>query len=155
MNERLIALADGRKLGEIERGARARLSFQYDDSWSQEEAAFPLSLSMPMTVRSHGHDSIEPWLWGLLPDNENVLARWARQFQVSARNAFSLLKATGEDCPGAVQFVRPERVSELLGSRPVGVSASQAVSASQGTARTSTSVCNWQTLWIFPPRVPA
>ncbi len=116
MNERLIALADGRKLGEIERDARGRLSFQYDDSWSQEEAAFPLSLSMPMTVRSHGHDSIEPWLWGLLPDNENVLARWGRRFQVSARSAFSLLRGTGEDCAGAVQLVRPERVDHLRAS---------------------------------------
>lgn len=128
MNERLIALADGRKLGEIGRHARGRLSFEYDEAWSRDDAAFPLSLSMPLTVRNHGHDWIEPWLWGLLPDNENVLARWARQFQVSARNAFSLLKATGEDCPGAVQFVRPERVSKLLASRPVGVSASDAVS---------------------------
>ncbi|MDE2981298.1 MAG: type II toxin-antitoxin system HipA family toxin [Gemmatimonadota bacterium] len=134
MNERLVALADGRKLGEIGRDARGRLGFQYDDVWSQDDAAYPLSLSMPTTVRNHGHERIEPWLWGLLPDNENVLTRWARQFHVSARNAFSLLKATGEDCPGAVQFVRPERVSELLASRPVGVSTSDAVSESREVA---------------------
>ena len=134
MNEYLIALAGGRKVGEIGRDARGRLSFEYDDAWSLEDAAFPLSLSMPLTVRDHGHDRIEPWLWGLLPDNENVLTRWARQFQVSARSAFSLLKATGEDCPGAVQFVRPDRVTELLASRTVGVSASDAVPESREVA---------------------
>ena len=53
---------------------------------------------MPLAARRHKHDGIEQWLWGLLPDNENVLARWARRFQVSARSAFSLLTATGEDC---------------------------------------------------------
>ena len=117
MTERLIALANGRLLGEIRRDARGRLSFEYDAAWSQDDAAYPLSLSMPLTVPDHDHDKIEPWLWGLLPDNENVLARWARKFQVSARNAFSLLRATGEDCPGAVQLVRPERASRLLASR--------------------------------------
>ena len=65
---------------------------------------------MPIGAPQHGHDQIEPWLRGLLPDNENVLARWARTFQASASNAFSLLRATGEDCTGAVQLVRPERV---------------------------------------------
>ena len=43
---------------------------------------------------------------------------WARRFQVSARSAFSLLSATGEDCPGAVQFARPERAGALLASGP-------------------------------------
>ena len=69
---------------------------------------------MPLTAAEHRHDTIEPWLWGLLPDNENVLVRWATRFQVSARSAFSLLRATGEDCPGAVQFARPERAGRLL-----------------------------------------
>ncbi len=45
------------------------------------------------------------------------LARWARRFHVSARSAFSLLRATGEDCPGGVQFAAPDRVDRLLGGR--------------------------------------
>ena len=89
----------------------------YDAAWCEQETAYPLSLSMPLTAAEHGHDTIEPWLWGLLPDNESVLARWARRFQVSPRSAFSLLSATGEDCPGAVQFARPERASRLLASQ--------------------------------------
>ena len=69
---------------------------------------------MPIGAPRQGHDQIEPWLRGLLPDNDNVLARWARTFQASAGNAFSLLRATGEDCAGAVQLVRPERVDSVL-----------------------------------------
>lgn len=118
MTGRLIAVANGRLLGEIARDTRGRISFAYDAVWREDDAAYPLSLSMPLTASGHGHDTIEPWLWGLLPDNENVLARWARRFQVSARSAFSLLSATGEDCPGAVQFARPERAGRLLASGP-------------------------------------
>jgi len=114
LTDRLIVLANGRVMGEGRRDARARLSFEYDPGWRQSEYAFPLSLAMPLTVPDHGHDTIEPWLWGLLPDNENVLERWGRRFQASARNAFSLLRGTGEDCPGAIQLVRPERVDRLL-----------------------------------------
>ena len=58
------------------------------------------------------------FLWGLLPDNELVLGRWAQRFQVSARNAFALVSHVGEDCAGAVRFVRPERVDTCLGSEP-------------------------------------
>ena len=131
MTDRLVAVANGRLVGEIRRDARGRLSFEYDAAWSQDDAAYPLSLSMPLTIPDHDHDKIDPWLWGLLPDNENVLARWARRFQVSARSAFSLLRATGEDCPGAVQLVRPERASRLLASRPGEVRESRLVSESR------------------------
>lgn len=118
MTGRLVAVANGRLLGEIARDARGRLSFAYDAAWSEDDTAYPLSLSMPLTAAGHGHDRVEPWLWGLLPDNENVLVRWARRFQVSARSPFSLLSATGEDCPGAVQFARPEPAGRLLVSGP-------------------------------------
>ena len=114
MSEQLIAVANGRLVGRIARDAGERLSLDYDAAWREAADAFPLSLSMPLASVRHGHGGIEPWLWGLLPDNERVLARWARRFHVSARSAFALLSATGEDCPGAVQLVRPERAGRLL-----------------------------------------
>jgi serine/threonine-protein kinase HipA len=39
-----------------------------------------------------------------------VLDRWAKKFQVSARNVFALISHVGEDCAGAVQFVTPDRL---------------------------------------------
>jgi serine/threonine-protein kinase HipA len=73
---------------------------------------------MPLAAAEHGHDVIEAFLWGLLPDNDRVLDRWARRFQVSARNAFALLSHVGEDCAGAVQFVSPERIDALTNKEP-------------------------------------
>lgn len=68
---------------------------------------------MPLAAAEHGRGVVESFLWGLLPDNERVLDRWAQKFQVSARNAFALIANVGEDCAGAAQFVRPERLDEI------------------------------------------
>ena len=114
MNKELIALLDGTEVGRI-RAAQNRLTFSYSDSWREAPDAYPLSLSMPLTAKEHGPSAIEPFLWGLLPDNEFVIDRWAKKYQVSARNVFALLSHVGEDCAGAVQFVTPER-SETLQS---------------------------------------
>lgn len=113
MKDTLVALADGKTMGEVLlRGDR--LSFCYSPDWQASESSFPLSLSMPLVAQEHGHRVIEAFLWGLLPDNDGVLERWGRRFQVSARNPFRLLQHVGEDCAGAVQFVRPDRLEPLL-----------------------------------------
>jgi len=113
MTEELIALLGGREIGRVHQEAKARLTFTYDRAWRAADEAYPLSLSMPLAAAEHGPGVVEPFLWGLLPDNERVLDRWARKFQVSARNPFALIANVGEDCAGAVQFVRPERVDEV------------------------------------------
>jgi len=114
MTELLVVVADRRTIGKIRRNRRGRLTFVYDDRWQSMDAAYPLSLSMPLVVAEHEHARIEPWLWGLLPDHEAILARWGQRFHVSPRNAFALLAAVGEDCPGAIQLVRPDRVDHIL-----------------------------------------
>lgn len=116
----LVVLLERREVGVV-RHERGRLTFVYADSWRSARGAYPLSLSMPLAAAEHRHAAIEPFLWGLLPDNDFVLERWAQRFQVSARNAFALLSHVGEDCAGAVQFVRPERRDELFGDRPAEV----------------------------------
>ncbi len=112
MTDQLIALANGREMGSVIR-RNARLSFVYDESWKQDRGSYPLSLSMPLAAGEHSHAKIEAFLWGLLPDNDRVLESWARRFQVSSRNAFRLIANVGEDCAGAVQFVRPDRLESL------------------------------------------
>jgi serine/threonine-protein kinase HipA len=109
----LIALLRGQEIGRVRREAKGRLTFTYAHAWRETDEAYPLSLSMPLAAAEHGQDVVEPFLWGLLPDNESVLDRWARKFQVSARNPFALIANVGEDCAGAVQFVRPERLDEV------------------------------------------
>lgn len=113
MEQRLVVLLNGRMMGEVRRDRRNKLSFAYGADW-MESGAMPLSLSLPRSRAEHAGVPIESFIWGLLPDNELVLERWAKNFQVSARNPFALIANVGEDCAGAAQFVRPERLDELL-----------------------------------------
>jgi serine/threonine-protein kinase HipA len=115
MSAQLVAVFNGHEAGRITRDGHGRLAFVYADDWRRAHGAYPLSLSMPLAAAEHGHKPIEAFLWGLLPDNANVLDRWARQFQVSSRNAFALMSHVGEDCAGAVQLVRPERLPHVAG----------------------------------------
>jgi serine/threonine-protein kinase HipA len=118
MTTELIAFFDGQEAGRVVRDKRARLTFTYDEEWRTIENAYPISIPMPLALAEHGHARIDPFLWGLLPDNQMVLDQWAKKFHVSARNAFSLISAVGEDCAGAVQFVRPERLEVITGAAP-------------------------------------
>ncbi|WP_420346548.1 type II toxin-antitoxin system HipA family toxin [Pelagibius sp.] len=121
MTDQLVALLGGRAVGHVRRDRRGRLSFIYNDDWRDARGAYPLSVSMPLAAAEHGHAAVEAFLWGLLPDNEFVLDRWARKFHVSARNAFALISHVGEDCAGAAQFVRSERFEAYVGTDPGAV----------------------------------
>ena len=118
MNPELIAALDGRKTGRVTRDQSGRLSFAYEEAWRRAREAYPLSISMPLTLAQHGHAKIDSFLWGLLPDSEATIEQWARRYHVSPRNAFGLIAAVGEDCAGAVQFVEPERLETILGQDP-------------------------------------
>ena len=113
MSRELVALLDGKEVGRVHSDASGRLSLVYGDDWRQAPDAYPLSLSMPLAAREHRRAVVEAFLWGLLPDNEHVLARWAAKFQVSARNVFALISHVGEDCAGAIQFVPPDRLETI------------------------------------------
>jgi serine/threonine-protein kinase HipA len=111
--KRLAVLLDGARVGDVIQEGTGRLCFEYDAAWIAAGPGIPLSLSMSLGARTHPHRAINAYMWGLLPDNEQILARWAQRHQVSANNAFALLGAVGADCPGAVQFVGPDRVDAL------------------------------------------
>ena len=115
MTEELHALATDGMMGRVRWDrTRDRLSFAYEPKWRAAAASYPLSLSMPLAAAEHGHKAAEPFLWGLLPDNDGVLKRWGERFHVSPRHAFQLLSHVGEECAGAVQLVRPERAAKWL-----------------------------------------
>lgn len=116
----------GRQVGELHHLQGGKLSFSYNDAWMNGRVAIPLSLSMPTITKTYKGKVVGAFLWGLLPDNEQTLARWAQRFQVSARNPFALLKNVGRDCAGAVQFLpHGEEIShaedvELLTDEQIG-----------------------------------
>ena len=116
MSDSLVVILDDVVAGTVTRLSGGRLRFDYDAAYQEQAGHTPLSLSMPVQVASHSHQRITPWLWGLLPDNDAVLRRWAREFHVSASSAFSLLATPiGEDCAGAVRFAPPDELGRVLG----------------------------------------
>src|SRR5437660_5139863 len=117
MTQELVVLLDSREVGRLRRDREARLSFHYSDEWRSAPTAYPISLSMPLASAEHGHSRIEAFLWGLLPDNQRILEHWASRFHVSTKNAFGLIASVGEDCAGAIQFGRPERLQEMFRKR--------------------------------------
>jgi serine/threonine-protein kinase HipA len=117
MADSLIAIAEGQVIAEIKKAKSGRWSLTYAKAWLDEPTAYPISLSMPLNEAEYPHSKIESWLWGLLPDNELILSRWGTRFHVSPRNPFALLSHVGEDCPGAIQLVPPERAEAILAKR--------------------------------------
>jgi len=112
--ELVVAMGD-EVAGSVVRLRNGRLQFDYQRRYQRLRSATPLSVSMPRQIARHPDKTITPWLWGLLPENDGVLARWAREFQVSASSPFSLLSTpVGEDCAGAVRFVLPESASSAI-----------------------------------------
>ena len=102
-------------VGELILHSGGELEIRFDDAYRADVGAVPLSTKMPLESPSHKGIALENWLWGLLPDDQNVLEKWRVDFGVRERNPFGLLGSpVGEDCPGAFSFVRPERIDEFM-----------------------------------------
>lgn len=118
MSNRLVALVRNRRMGELVYDEKKDLiSLHYDEGWVDSDHAFPLSLSMPIVKPDHEDKVVRPFISGLLPDNNEVLEKWGRKFQVSARNPFRLLFHVGEECAGGVLFVQPERAEQWIAGK--------------------------------------
>jgi len=118
MKELRVLISD-KEAGTLSQDRTGRCHFSDDLSWQRSAASVPLSLSMPLTATDHRPAAVESFMWGLLPDNQETLARWGRTLDVNPRNPFALLSEVGEDLPGAVQTVKSEKLSELRGRENV------------------------------------
>lgn len=117
---RLAVLMNGVEAGRLDH-ERGRLTLTYADAWRSRGDAVPVSLSMPFAAETHSGAAVGAFLWGLLPDSEQIIQDWSKRFQVSARHPFGLIGAVGEDCAGAVQFVLPDRLDAVTGGERDGV----------------------------------
>lgn len=115
-----IAAVNGRVVGRIGQDSGGRYVLRYDESWRNAPDAFPLSLSLPLSRAEHPDDTVRAYLANLLPDNATILSAWARRYQVSANNPLALLSHVGEECPGALQLLSPERAEEVLSAEEGG-----------------------------------
>jgi serine/threonine-protein kinase HipA len=109
---KLAVCLDGEIAGTLEmQGPKVR--FTYSEPWLAEKNSYPISQAWPLQPTAITGAVVTNFLWGLLPDNERTLDAWARRFQVSARNPVALLSHVGEDCAGAIQFVREDRLDAV------------------------------------------
>lgn len=142
----LTVILEGRAVGELQRLRNGSLRLGYDAAYGADPKATPLSVSLPPGTQTHGDTDVSPWLWGLLPDNGDVLRRWGRDFGVSAASPYTLLGTQiGHDCAGAVQFCPPGDLDDLL-TRPgriTGLSRADIAERLRGLRSDSTS-------WLGP-----
>jgi serine/threonine-protein kinase HipA len=96
----LVALVENREMGRVRRDRNGRLSFAYAEDWRTAADAFPLSLSMPLALGEHGHAKIDPYLWGLLPDNEQVFGQVGTQVSRFGAERVRADRACGRGCAG-------------------------------------------------------
>lgn len=109
----LLILIEGELVGTVRADKSGRLSLSYETTWRESPQGYSLSVSMPLAKITYSQQAAWPYLWNLLPENPNVLQRWAQQYHVSAGNPFRLLAHVGADVPGAAQFVPPERAEQI------------------------------------------
>ena len=107
--KQMHVLLEGNMAGTLTQDASGQLSFSYTKGYS----GVPLSLSMSHRNEPYGDKQMRPYLFGLLPDSEDVRKALAVEFEVSARNPFALLRHIGLDCPGAVQICDDEGLSMI------------------------------------------
>ncbi len=114
----LLAVIEGEVIGRVQSDRAGRIAYVYEPSWLDAAGAHSLSVSMPLARIVYAHRVVWPYLCNLLPENPNVLQRWAQQYHVSAGNPFKLLTHVGADVPGAAQFIPPERLAEIQADQP-------------------------------------
>ena len=93
---RLTTYLNGTRIGWFEQRDGRAITLEYDPVWQRQAGRLELSLSLPKSRRKHVGTAPGNYLWNLLPDSEEVLARWGRAFGVSARNPLALRSRTSE-----------------------------------------------------------
>jgi serine/threonine-protein kinase HipA len=114
MAERLAVLLGGEIIGHLERATSVDdATFSYTPAYVRE-GAVALSAQLPIQAKEHPASRVRPYLFGLLPENDDARTAWADQLGVDPNDAFGILATMGWDCPGAVQFCREEDLDELV-----------------------------------------
>lgn len=113
MSRILHVLLEGQHAGDVTQSEAGNLTYSYRPEYLASAIPTPLSLSMPPGPGMYRQKQIRAYLNGLLPDSDDVRARWAQQFGVSAENPAALLRHMGLDCAGAAQFTEGDSSAVL------------------------------------------
>lgn len=97
---------DGRLVGHFTQDKHGELGFAYARAWLDDEAAQPLSASLPKRAEPFTRRECRPFFGGLLPEESQRDAA-AQALGVSRANDFALLDRLGGDVAGALQLLPP------------------------------------------------
>ncbi|MDT7953623.1 MAG: HipA domain-containing protein, partial [Acetobacteraceae bacterium] len=97
---------DGRLVGQLTQDKHGELGFAYAPDWLDDEAAQPLSASLPKRAEPFTRRECRPFFGGLLPE-EGQRDAAAQALGVSRANDFALLDRLGGDVAGALQLLPP------------------------------------------------
>ena len=106
MRELLIIL-EGKHLATLYQNSQGAVRLDYEPDLEITPETTPLSLSMPLAGKSYQNRICSNWMANLLPDDAQVLKRWAHDFKVSASSPFRLLEHVGRDIAGAARLLPP------------------------------------------------
>jgi serine/threonine-protein kinase HipA len=99
---------NGYEVGEYIQHRNGSQEFIYSDSWLERKGAIPLSLSLPLTDKTHKGDIVYNYFDNLLPDNMDIRNRIQTKFGTKTNRPFDLLSTIGKDCVGAIQLLREQ-----------------------------------------------
>ncbi len=86
-------------VGYLEQDLQGKFVFTYD-----KDNKIPLSLSLPLREEPYLDKECRGFFEGLLPEGEQIRLYIGKKYGINPKNEFSLLKAIGYDCAGAVSF---------------------------------------------------
>ncbi|MCA9059879.1 MAG: type II toxin-antitoxin system HipA family toxin [Planctomycetaceae bacterium] len=101
MSDVLFVHYESATIGELSVPSSSGLmQFRYRETWSGSDAAFPISLSLPL-AGNFDPTASHHFFVNLLPE-ANVRQQICNSLRISPSNDFELLKAIGGDCAGAL-----------------------------------------------------
>lgn len=104
---KLFVYINGILSGELWLDDQNRFCFQYSKEWLEEHDSFHLSISLPLQEKPFLNDSCYSYFTNLLPEAK-VLTALSRKLGIAEEDKFSLLRAIGGDCAGAVSLYPPD-----------------------------------------------
>ena len=165
----LFIYMNGYQVGEYRQLRRGNQELIYHDAWLDHPAAIPLSLSLPLTDKTHKGDPVYNYFDNLLPDSMDIRNRIQARFGVKTNQPFDLLSYIGRDCVGAIQLLNEEAdldvkkieatplskkaiAHELRNyqSLPLGMSAEQDFRISLAGAQEKTALLKYKGKWHRP-----
>ncbi len=97
MKKQLSIQLNGKHVGILEQTPSGKMAFTYDASATQM-----ISIGMPIRKEPYGDIQTNAYFGGLLPESDTVRIIIGKRYGISPNNPFSLLKAIGYDCAGAI-----------------------------------------------------